>query len=568
MRTLVVAVTAVGLAAGARAEGNEQAAALAFAALQSGTVDAAQADAQMRALTVALESAELRESATVALSVLAAQDGPAALAATRELQVRAAKGGLALALAMRLPPERLAPAPAVRVARAHLEHALVLAPPEEGAAFAGMAKGDSRALTPALAGAPVRTAAPEERTEVAPTPAQRLARAELERAREIAGRVPAGDPAEAEAREVSALAALAAGDVAAAEREFEAIVHIAPAGKAAAERRDKALLQLARLAYARGDDARAQAMYGRVSRAAPEWLDALFESSWSHFRRGQDEKALGNLLTLHAPFFQGRYFPESHVLKALVLYENCRYGDARRALNEFETRYRPVHDGLAQALQAMPTAQAAAETLASGPERLLARLPEPSRPEVGRLLSTPELRLAVEQVARMAAELDSMDRRGPAFRASALAMAVVPLVRAARLDLLQRAGDRARGALLNERGELRELLGQALRLDFEIAGREMELAAEPPAPAPAARRRPPPQVGDDEQLWPFQGEYWRDELGSYQFLLGERCVPSSVQAPVQQAQVPAPPPAAAAAGEQPGKSPSRREPPSRTGGPR
>jgi len=29
----------------------------------------------------------------------------------------------------------------------------------------------------------------------------------------------------------------------------------------------------------------------------------------------EDEKALGNLLTLHAPFFQDRFFPESLVLR-------------------------------------------------------------------------------------------------------------------------------------------------------------------------------------------------------------------------------------------------------------
>jgi hypothetical protein len=119
-------------------------------------------------------------------------------------------------------------------------------------------------------------------------------------------------------------------------------------------------------------------------------------------------------------------------------------------------------------------------------------------------------------------------------------------VRSARLDLLQRTGERARSAVADERGELRELLGQSLRLDFEIAGREKELAAAPPAESSVSQRRPPAQVEDDEELWPFQGEYWRDELGSYRFHLGDRCVRP---APVQQAQVPAPGPAAAASAE-------------------
>src|SRR5207237_8473158 len=105
------------------------------------------------------------------------------------------------------------------------------------------------------------------------------------------------------------------------------------------------------------------------------------------------------------------------------------------ALQEFEARYRPVHDGLAQALQAMPTAQAAVEALASG-GTLLARLPEPARAEVARLFGTKELSLSLRQVAALGAELDSMDRRGSTFRGSALASAVVPQVRAARLEQL------------------------------------------------------------------------------------------------------------------------------------
>ena len=550
MRTWLAVVALGAAAAAARASPDpEQDAARAFATLQRARLDRTEADSQVRALVAALEGAGLRETATVALSTVAAQEGEAGSAAIRELQRRASEGGLALSLALRLPPARLDASLAVRVARAHLAQALVLAPLEEGAAFAGMTTAPGPGLTPAAAGAPIRSASPDDAPQPRVTAVQRLARAELEKARQIAAQVPEKDPAYGEAREIRALAALAAGDTATAEREFEAVAAIPARGAAASDRRENALLQVARLAYARGDDARAQATYARISRAAPQWLDALFESSWSHFRRGEDEKALGNLLTLHAPFFQGRFFPESHVLKALVLYENCRYADARRTLQEFESRYRPVHDGLAQALQLLPTAQAAVEALASGPQALLARLPDQARAEIGRLLSAPELVLAVRQVRAMADELDSIDRRTAAFRGSSLAAEVVPRVREARLDLLQRTGDHARSALSNERGELRELLGQSLRLDFEIAGREKELAAEPRAVSSTSRGSPAAEVEDDEEMWPFQGEYWRDELGSYRFHLGARCLRPPVVAPVQQAQQPpqAPPPAAAVA---------------------
>ena len=550
MRNWVALAMAVGIASGVHpSAADEDAAGRAFAALRSGKLDEKQADAQVRALADAMDRAKLTQTATVALSTLASQQDAAGAAAARELQRRARAGGLALALAVRLPIQGLDPAAAVRIARAHLDQALVLAPPPEGSAFAPMETADGPALLPAAAGAPLRTASPEEAAQPIVSAVQRLANAELERARQIAAQVPAGDAAEGEAHEVSALAALASGDTAAAEQELAAVVRIVPKGDAAIERHENAMLQLARLAYARGDDARAQALYARVSRGAPQWLDALFESSWSHFRRGEDEKALGNLLTLHAPFFQGRYFPESHVLEALLLYENCRYAEARRALQEFQGRYRPVHDSLARALQSMPTAQTVADALTSGPQTLLASVPELARPELRRLLATPEMDVSVRQIVAIASELDSMDQRGIDFRSSTLALVVVPHVREARIDLLQRTAERARTALAMERSELRELLGQALRLDFEIAGREKELAAAPRQSIPVASRRPRTQVDDDEELWPFQGEYWRDELGSYRFQLSDRCAHQPKAPPPQEAGLPARAPAAAASAE-------------------
>src|SRR5438270_783596 len=339
------------------------------------------------------------------------------------------------------------------------------------------------------------------------------------------------------------------GDPALASKEFLAVASLAvPRGDAAAaERRDKAYLQLARLAYQRGDDALATNLYDRVGRGAPQWLDALFEASWAHFRRSEDEKALGNLLTLHAPFFQERFFPESFILKALLLYENCRYADARAALADFQRRYQPLHDGLAQALAGIPTPQAAAELLARGPVGVQQAVPAAAREEVARIEQASDLRGALAAAAQLAQEIDSIDRRRDAFRASELVARVAPPARQARARLLETAGRRLMTRLDHERATLRELLGQSLRLSYEIAGREKELATSGPDAALSAQpHRDPPQVGYDEELWPFQGEYWRDELGSYRYQLGRRCKRPRTPAPT--ASQPAASPPAAVAG--------------------
>src|SRR5438445_7682692 len=318
------------------------------------------------------------------------------------------------------------------VARDHLERALQIAPPDEDAAFetARGAPALEHASSPAhpldkeLA-AEMGLSAPEPVVTPAPEPQRGLpaqAQRELDLARALAASVPPGNAAEGEAREVAALAALAAGDPALATKEFLAVASLAVGrgDAAAAERRDKAYLQLARLAYQRGDDALAAQLYQRVGRGAPEWLDALFEASWAHFRRGEDEKALGNLLTLHAPFFQERFFPESFVLKALVLYENCRYRDARASLAEFQQRYQPMHDALAEAASGLRTPQAGWELLIRGPVGLQQAAPAAAREEMARIEQNGDIRGALLAASQLAQEIDSIDRRPEAFRNSAL----------------------------------------------------------------------------------------------------------------------------------------------------
>ena len=154
----------------------------------------------------------------------------------------------------------------------------------------------------------------------------------------------------------------------------------------------------------------------------------------------------------------------------------------------------------------------------------------------------PDLRAAIADAADLAREIDSIDRQPQPFRSSALVARVAPLARQARAHLLEAAGRKLIARLEAERAALRELIGQSLRLSYEIAGRERELAASGPDSALIPQpHRGPKQIDDDEELWPFQGEYWRDELGSYRYQLGRRC--RKARSPVQTASQPAPDPA-------------------------
>src|SRR5262249_8173411 len=159
-------------------------------------------------------------------------------------------------------------------------------------------------------------------------------------------------------------------------------------------------------------------------------------------------------------------------------------------LAAFEQRYRPLHDGISETLASLTTPQSAAEFLTGGKQFI----PEGAREEVARVAHEPDVQGAARAAVELAQELDSLDKRPAAFRNSGLIARVAPLARQARIALLESAGRKLIARLSQERAELKELLGQSLRLSYEIAGPEKEPAPEPANDPPQVQPHDPPPV--------------------------------------------------------------------------
>ena len=76
---------------------------------------------------------------------------------------------------------------------------------------------------------------------------------------------------------------------------------------------DLANLSLARTFYSTGQFELATKYFDRVSQESYDWANSLFESSWANFMLKQKgySKALGNIHTIQAPFFENYIKPES-----------------------------------------------------------------------------------------------------------------------------------------------------------------------------------------------------------------------------------------------------------------
>jgi len=352
--------------------------------------------------------------------------------------------------------------------------------------------------------------------------------------------VPKGDPFYARAKYLEGLAYFRQDNYQAALESMKEVVRITrpdsskPEVEAKLEKdiRQLAFMQLARTHYGHRQNRNAIYYYGKVERGGKQWLEALFESAWANYRVAQYEQALGNLITLSAPFFREEYFPEALILKAVIYYENCRYREARSTLEDFERIYLPVHDQLELITKT--------EKDSTDYYQILSEIQKKSRSsgtksntdaildKILRLaLTDKDLKNTNDSILELESEVDSVGKRGDTFRYSELAKNLLEGLRGERQGLAKRAGIMAKGKLETELAELKRLLTNGLRIKFETTTKEKEFLEDQLRAGGRQeiikKYRYSVSVSDEQLYWPYEGEYWRDELGTYQYTLTKGC---------------------------------------------
>ncbi len=299
--------------------------------------------------------------------------------------------------------------------------------------------------------------------------------------------------------------------------------------------RELAFFQLARTHFGAQQPSFSIFYYNKIDRDSYAWLDSLYEASWAEFRLGNYEKALGNLLTLHSPFFRDEYYPESLILKAVIYYENCRYVEAKEILSVFLKRYEPVLEELKRLTARDQPAEKYYETLANLRAGGDTNKDEAKAAIVGQIL---QLALKDEALNRLDAsyrevdgEIQSFAHQPGSFPESALASRLEEDLSGVRIRLSQEAGKAVKRRLEAERENIRTLIEQSIRIDIETSRAEqerIESKLRDVQSSPAEHHNEFIEWTDDEKLvWPFNGEYWRDELGTYELTLANTCRRSS-----------------------------------------
>jgi hypothetical protein len=269
--------------------------------------------------------------------------------------------------------------------------------------------------------------------------------------------------------------------------------------------------------------------WNKVDVASEYWLRALFEESWAYFMAGDYSHALGNIHTIEAPYFPHANYPEADVLKAIIYFSNCQYDDALTIVARFRQKYEPIRDELTKVLDKFKKGTNQEEAFYKFLKDVRddkAHLDSKVAPIVKTSLSDRQLLRNLEYV-RLLDEEDGRFKKAPSsFKDAKVADLVKDSVHDARELAIRNAGDLARGRYERDLADLNEQLrnGQKILIDITAAQRnQLDQALQQSQVTVEESKANIVKPDDEHVIWPFNGEYWRDELGFYRQTITSKC---------------------------------------------
>ncbi len=269
--------------------------------------------------------------------------------------------------------------------------------------------------------------------------------------------------------------------------------------------------------------------WNKVDVSSEYWLDALFEESWAYFMAGDYSHALGNIHTIESPYFPASYYPEADILKAVIYFANCQYDDATIIVAKFRAKYDPIKAELTKILDRFKAGSNQDEEFykfLKDVQDQKANLSPKVKPIVENALSDRQLLRNLQYVQALDAENKRFNKSPSSFQNSKAADLVKDSLHDARELAVRNAGELARGRYQRNLDDLNEKIrdGQKIMIDITAAQRNQLDAAMQGARVSQEESKANIVKPDEEHvLWPFNGEYWRDELGFYRQSIASKC---------------------------------------------
>jgi len=340
--------------------------------------------------------------------------------------------------------------------------------------------------------------------------------------------VPKGTGYYAEARMLEGISTVREGKPADAIAPLAAAIAAADKASTTTNVWEVANLNLGRTYYSLGNFERAIEHFEATPRSSTLWFESLYEAAWSYFRIGRLSGALSHLQTVDSPFFDNIYHPDATLLRTLLFYYLCKYVDGQVMLNEFTDEHYAIAKELDKAIS----------TADKDPEKLFdslyawksarkeggVALPEP----VKQFFSTDESLVRIgDYVAGIDAELAAIGRGRTGWERSSLRSDLEAALNNRKDTATSTKGREVLARLRGMHIELGTHLGNAELYKIEMITAEKNIydaAYRGNLMEKMAKRGLDRSVPEGYRYWPFEGEYWVDEIGWYEVNTINECL--------------------------------------------
>jgi hypothetical protein len=258
--------------------------------------------------------------------------------------------------------------------------------------------------------------------------------------------------------------------------------------------------------------------------------------SWAQMRAAQFRNVLSNFHSLHSPYYEDFYIPESLLLRAIVYLYICQYDEMEKTLDLFDHIYKPVLADLTNFLKAYSKPLTYYDEVAIQQDNFedLKKNRDNRRKfaipflVARHIMQEGDYSRVRSYIMAIRKEISTLGEQPKDWQNSEIGQYAGKLLKGRLNNARKVAGVYVRNHVNNIRKDLAQLFEQHGFARFEMFSGRKETIKKQIAGKDLAKN----VDGDTErdfyiqngyEYWTFQGEYWLDEIGNYHYLGTQSC---------------------------------------------
>lgn len=290
-------------------------------------------------------------------------------------------------------------------------------------------------------------------------------------------------------------------------------------------------LNIARVHYEKNNFRLAFQNYSNIQRDNEYWLDTILESAWAFYLLQKHNHVLGNIHTILSPFYHDRFYPEAYILQAITFLRLCRYNQVKQSQRLFKSTYKPINISLRRMMREYQSNPKQFFNIVKAYQNGSLSQYEKAWPVINYLARTSIFKNSFQTIRRSENELAKLSNTPSSWRQSGLEDELSQFLDKKRSAAVLTGGRNLISVTKDTLDYLRSLTSQTDFIQLEInLGKISKLRSQLNLSETLNDRSTKfigglqeLKIGQKLEYWPFQGEYWEDELGGYVFNINSKC---------------------------------------------